>query len=142
MSAAVIDEEGWYYTGDLAVMDAQGYLRIVGRKRDVIIRGGQNIYPGEIEAYLASHPKIREAAVLGVASRIGGESVWAFVLLADEVEMTAQEVVDYCRKELEAYKIPGCVRFVADLPRTETGKPRKFELRAAALQEMKGGEPQ
>ncbi len=137
-TAAVLDEDGWYYTGDLAFLDEQGYLHIVGRKKDVIIRGGQNIYPAEIEAYLAAHPKIREAAVVGVPSEVSGESVWAFVLLEDGAEMTAQEVRDYCRVALEACKIPSRVCFVDDFPRSETGKPQKFKLRAMALQE--GGE--
>ncbi|MCX7680520.1 MAG: acyl--CoA ligase [Anaerolineae bacterium] len=137
-TAAVMDEEGWYYTGDLAFVDEQGYLHIVGRKKDVIIRGGQNIYPAEIEAYLVAHPKIREAAVVGVPSEVGGESVWAFVLLEDGVEMTAQEVLDYCRAALEAYKIPSRVRFLREFPRSATGKPQKFKLRELALQE--GGE--
>ncbi len=139
-TAAVIDEDGWYYTGDLAFVDEQGYLHIVGRKKDVIIRGGQNIYPAEIEAYLAAHPKIREAAVVGVPSAVGEEHVWAFVLLEDGAEMTTQEVLAYCRAALEAYKIPSRVRFVSEFPRSETGKPQKFKLREMALQE--GGESQ
>jgi fatty-acyl-CoA synthase len=133
-TAEVIDEQGWYYTGDLARMDEQGYVRIVGRIKDVIIRGGQNIYPAEIEAYLASHPKVREAAVVGVPTGVGGETAWAFVLLEDGAQMTEQEVLDYCRAELEPYKIPGRVRFVDDLPRSEGGKPMKGELRQAAMQ--------
>lgn len=142
MTAEVVDEDGWYYTGDLAVIDDKGYLRIVGRKKDMIIRGGQNIYPAEIEAYLASHPKIREAAVVGVPAMVGGESAWAFVILEEGVEMTAQEVRDHCRAELEVYKIPSRVRFVAEFPRSGTGKPQKFKLRELALQEMEGGETQ
>jgi len=140
LTAEVMDEDGWYYTGDLAVIDEAGYVRIVGRKKDVIIRGGQNIYPAEIEAYLTSHPKVREAAVVGVPSAVGGESVWAFVILEGGVEMTAQEVLDYCRVALEPYKIPGHVQFVTDFPRSETGKPQKFRLREMALHEAKGGE--
>jgi fatty-acyl-CoA synthase len=128
-TAEVIDEHGWYYTGDLAQLDERGYLHIVGRVKDVIIRGGQNIYPAEIETYLAAHPRIREAAVVGVPDAVSGEAAWAFVLLEPGVEMTAREVVDYCREALEPFKIPAQVRFVDDLPRTETGKPRKFRLR-------------
>ena len=131
-TAEVMDEDGWYYTGDLAVMDDEGYLRIVGRKRDVIIRGGQNIYPAEIETYLASHPKIREAAVVGVPAAVGGESAWAFVILEQGVEMTVREVLDCCRAELEPYKVPARVRFVTEFPRSQTGKPQKFKLRSIA----------
>lgn len=140
LTAAVIDGEKWYYTGDLAFLDAKGYLHIVGRKKDVIIRAGQNIYPAEIEAFLAAHPKIREAAVVGVPSAVGGESVWAFICLQEGAEMTVQEVLDYCRAELEAYKIPSQVRFRSELPRAEMGKVRKFALRQQALEEMKGGD--
>jgi fatty-acyl-CoA synthase/long-chain acyl-CoA synthetase len=140
LTAEVMDEDGWYYTGDLAVIDEAGYVHIVGRKKDVIIRGGQNIYPAEIEAYLTSHPKVREAAVVGVPSVVGGESVWAFVIPEGGAEMTAQEVLDYCRVALEPYKIPGRVQFVTDFPRSETGKPLKFRLREMALHETKGGE--
>jgi fatty-acyl-CoA synthase len=132
-TAQVIDEEGWYYTGDLARIDEDGYVHIVGRIKDVIIRGGQNIYPAEIETYLAAHNKIREAAVVGMPATVGGESVWAFLLLKEGAEMTAQEVLSYCRQELEAFKIPSQVRFLDDFPRTETGKPKKFELRQAYL---------
>jgi fatty-acyl-CoA synthase len=139
LTAEVIDEGGWLYTGDLATIDEKGYLHIVGRKKDVIIRGGQNIYPAEIESYLATHPKIGEVAVVGVPAAVGGESVWAFVRLAEGVEMTAREVLDYCREALEPYKIPSQVRFLSEFPRAETGKSRKVELRAMALQELRGG---
>jgi len=134
VTAEVMDEEGWYFTGDLAMVDREGYIHILGRKKDVIIRGGQNIYPPEIEAYLTSHPKISEAAVVGVPAEVGGENVWAFVLLEYGAEMTAQEVLDYCREALEPHKIPSLVEFVDEFPRSETGKPQKFKLRAAAIQ--------
>jgi len=138
-TAQVVDEEGWYYTGDLATMDEQGYLHIVGRKDDMIIRGGQNIYPAELEEHLVSHSRIKEAAVAGVPGKLGGESVWAFVILEEGMEMSAHEVLDHCRAEMEAYKIPDRVRLVSDLPRSALGKPQKFKLREAALKEMKGG---
>jgi len=134
-TAEVVDEEGWYHTGDLAVMDREGYLRIVGRKKDLIIRGGQNIYPAEIENYLVGHERIKEAAVVGVPAEIGGEAVWAYIILEEGTEMTAEEVLDYCRAGLEAYKIPNQVRFVGDFPRSAMGKPQKFKLREMALQE-------
>ena len=140
MTAEVVDEDGWYYTGDLAVIDDRGYLRIVGREKDVIIRGGQNIYPAEIEAYLTSHPQIREAAVVGVPSVVGGEKSWAFVIPEDGAELTPQEVLNCCRAELESYKVPSRVRFVTEFPRSATGKPQKFKLRAEALREVQGGE--
>jgi fatty-acyl-CoA synthase len=141
VTAEVIDEERWYYTGDLARIDKEGYLHIVGRRKDMIIRGGQNVYPAEIENYLASHSKIREAAVVGVPSAVEGESVWAFVILEGGVEMTTREVLDYCRLELEPYKIPSRVQFVDEFPRSATGKPQKFRLREMALRNMKEGRP-
>jgi fatty-acyl-CoA synthase len=139
LTAAVLDAEGWLYTGDMARIDDKGYLHIVGRKKDVIVRGGQNIYPAEIEHHLETHPLIEKAAVVGVPAAVGGESVWAFVLLKDDARMTVQEVLDHCRGHLEIYKIPSQVRFVSEIPQGEMGKSQKFKLRAAALQEMAGG---
>jgi acyl-CoA synthetase (AMP-forming)/AMP-acid ligase II len=135
-TAEMVDEEGWYYTGDLAVVDERGYLRIVGRKKDVIIRAGVSIYPLEIERYLEAHEKIKEAAVVGVPGPIGGERTWAFIILEEGAKMTAKEVLYHCRAELEAHKIPDQVRFVADFPRAASGKPQKFILRQTALQEV------
>ncbi len=135
-TSEVIDKEGWYSTGDLAKLDAEGYLHIVGRKKDMIIRGGQNIYPVEIETYLTSHPNIQEAAVVGVPSALSGEEAWAFIILKPGAAMNAQQVLDYCRAELEAYKIPNQVRFVTDFPRTETGKPQKYRLQSDILTEL------
>lgn len=137
LSAATVDADGWYYTGDLARLDEKGYLHIVGRKKDLIVRAGQNIYPVEIEHYLTTHPKIREAAVVGVPAGLSGESTWAFVRLEDGAEMTAQEVKQHCRQALEAYKVPAQIRFVADFPRGELGKPQKYRLREMALEELK-----
>lgn len=139
-TAEVIDEEGWYYTGDLAVVDAEGFVRIVGRKKDVIIRGGQNVYPAEIEACLAAHPGVREAAVVGIPSPRGGDEVWAFVIPQPGARLDPRQVLDHCRAELEAYKIPSQVRFVADFPRAETGKPQKFALREQALRALQEAE--
>ncbi|MBN1640706.1 MAG: acyl--CoA ligase [Anaerolineae bacterium] len=139
-TSAVLDQEGWYYTGDLARVDERGYLQIVGRKRDLIIRGGQNIYPAEIEAYLTTHPMIHEAAVVGVPASVGGEEVWAFILLEDGATTSEREVLDYCRAALEPYQVPRHVCFMDAFPRSETGKPRKFELREQALRERPGKE--
>jgi fatty-acyl-CoA synthase len=107
----------------------------------MIIRGGQSVYPAEIENYLASHAKVRETAVVGVPSPVEGESVWAFVILEQGVEMTAREVLDHCRLELEPYKIPSRVRFVDEFPRSAAGKPQKFKLREMALRTEKKGRP-
>jgi fatty-acyl-CoA synthase len=135
-TSEVIDKEGWYSTGDLAMLDAEGYLHIMGRKKDMIIRGGQNIYPVEIESYLTSHLDIQEAAVVGAPSALSGEEAWAFIILKPGAKMNAQQVLDYCRTELEPYKIPNQVRFVTDFPRTETGKPQKYRIQADILTEL------
>jgi acyl-CoA synthetase (AMP-forming)/AMP-acid ligase II len=133
-TAEVVDEEGWYHTGDLAVMDIEGYLRIVGRKKDMIIRGGQNIYPAEVEGYLRQHEHISEAAVVGVPGAVGGEAVWAFLIPEEGAELEAQEVLEYCRVGMEVYKIPNQIRIVEDFPRSAMGKPQKFKLREMAEQ--------
>jgi fatty-acyl-CoA synthase len=135
-TAAALDEEGWYYTGDLAVMDDKGYVRIVGRKKDMIIRGGQNIFPVEIENRLVAHPHIKHVAVVGVPTRDGDERVWAFIVPRDGVQPDATDVLEFCRRELAVYKVPDEIRFVAELPFTATGKVQKFALRQQALHEL------
>jgi fatty-acyl-CoA synthase len=131
----VIDEEGWLYTGDLAVMDERGYIRIVGRKKDMIIRGGQNIHPAKIERHLLAMPEVREAAVVGVPDALGGESVWAFVIPQDATTLTEQGIMAHCRSSLEAYEVPQHVRITQDFPRASGAKPQKHKLREIALKE-------
>jgi fatty-acyl-CoA synthase len=140
-TAEVVDADGWYHTGDLATMDDGGFLRIVGRKKEMIIRGGQNIYPAEIEGFLVAHQQIEEAAVVGVPTPFGGEEVWSFVILSDGTDLAAGQVLEYCRSGMEAYKIPHRVRFVEDFPRTALGKPQKFKLRELAKQSQAGEKP-
>lgn len=135
LTEQVLDPEGWYRTGDMAVMDERGYLRIVGRKKDMIIRGGRNIFPEEIERHLVTHPGVREAAVVGVPGRFGDEEIWAFVIPEPGHSLTPQEVREHCRGALEPYQIPQVVRIVEDFPRASTGKPQKFRLRELAMQE-------
>ncbi|MGD1996847.1 MAG: class I adenylate-forming enzyme family protein [Anaerolineae bacterium] len=136
LTEEAVDSEGWYHTGDLAVMDEQGYLRIVGRKKDVIIRGGRSIYPTEVERQLAAHPDIREVAVLGIPSELGGEEVWAFVIPEEGAKLSPHDVREKGRGTLETYEIPQVVRFVEDFPRSSTGKPQKFRLRQMALEQL------
>lgn len=136
VTSGVIDKDGWYSTGDLARLDEKGYLHIMGRKKDLIIRSGQNIYPAEIEAYLVTHPDIQEAAVVGAPSAVSGEEVWAFIILKPGAEMSVRQVLEYCRNELEPFKIPNQVRLVSDFPRTEIGKPQKFKLKEELLSEL------
>ena len=127
-TAQVLDNDGWYYTGDLATLDERGYVRIVGRKKNMIIRGGQNIYPAEIENHLTSKLEIQNAAVIGVPDELTGERVWAFVLPKDGAVVTPGDVLQHAREGLAPYKVPDQVRVVYHLPLTAAGKVRKFAL--------------
>jgi acyl-CoA synthetase (AMP-forming)/AMP-acid ligase II len=131
------DGDGYFYTGDLAVIDEDGYIRIVGRKKDMIIRGGQNIHPARIESELGKMDEVQEAAVVGAPDGMGVERVCAFVILEEGRQLTEKEIVAQCRSNLEAYEIPERVWFVGDYPRTQTGKPQKFKLRQIALEKVK-----
>lgn len=136
LTSATLDGDGWYYTGDLATMDARGYFRIVGRKKELIIRGGQNIYPLEIENFLLSKPEIQNVAVIGVPDPVAGERVWAFVLPHPNTPVTPVQVLNYCRTELAPYKVPDRVLVVESLPLTSTGKAQKYLLQEQARQEQ------
>jgi len=121
---------GWFHTGDLAYADEDGYLFIVDRKKDLVIRGGYNVYPREIEEVLFAHPAVAEAAVIGKPDPRLGEEVVAFVVLKPDAEADPDGIIAYCRDRLAAYKYPRDVRIVADLPKGPTGKILKRELRA------------
>jgi fatty-acyl-CoA synthase/long-chain acyl-CoA synthetase len=133
LTKQVFDEDGWYYTSDLATMDENGYIRITGRKDDMIIRGGQNIYPAEVESILHSHPKIHQAAVIGVPDALSGEKVLAYIIPEAGSNPTAVEVLNYCRENMAAYKVPANTIFVDELPMNSTGKILKRVLREEAL---------
>jgi fatty-acyl-CoA synthase len=120
--------DGWLYTGDIAYLDADGFLYIVGRKKDVIIRGGHNVHATDVEAVLFEHPAVREAAVAGIPHDVLGEDVAAWLVLRDGAELSAEEVTDFCRERLTDYKVPRRITFVAELPRNATGKVLKQEL--------------
>jgi len=122
-----IDADGWLHTGDLGMMDEHGYLRIVGRLKDMIIRGGENVYPREIEDLLHNHPAVAEAAVIGVPDGEWGEQVAAVVRLRGRV--TSDELTTFCRLHLASFKVPRLWRFVNEFPQTASGKVLKFELR-------------
>jgi acyl-CoA synthetase (AMP-forming)/AMP-acid ligase II len=128
-----IDEDGYYYTGDIGSIDKNGYLRILDRKKDMIIRGAQNIFPSEVENYLNTHPKIHMSAVIGIPNPISGEKVRAYVQLVEGEQMTDIEVVEYCRGEIAGYKIPEEVIFVEEFPLNKMGKIQKKVLREEAL---------
>ncbi len=135
-TAEAIDREGWLHTGDLATMDDHGYFRITGRIKDMIIRGGENIYPREVEDFLYTHPMIAEAHVFGVPDPKFGEEVAAWVRLKGESRLTAEEIRSFCRDRIAHYKIPRYIKFVTDFPMTVTGKVQKFKMRERAAHEL------
>jgi fatty-acyl-CoA synthase len=124
-----IDEAGWMHTGDLAALDEDGYCKIVGRVKDMIIRGGENVYPREIEDFLYRHPKILDVAVVGVADSKYGEEVCAVIRLREGENASHEEIIAFCRGQIAHYKIPRYVRFVDTFPMTVTGKVQKFIIR-------------
>ena len=138
LTAEVLDDEGWYYTGDLGTMDAEGNFSIVGRTKDMIIRGGQNIYPAEIEDFILTHPSVNSVAVVGVPAEAGSENVWAFVIPHEGKSLTEQDVLRHCRGQIAAYKVPSEVRIVDALPMNPMMKVQKFKLREAAKAEIAG----
>jgi fatty-acyl-CoA synthase len=136
-TAEAIDAARWMHTGDLAVMREDGYINIVGRYKDMIIRGGENIYPREIEEFLYSHPKISDVQVIGVPDERLGEAILACVMLRDpDGTITQEEIAEFCRDQLAHYKIPKYVRKVGSFPMTVSGKIRKVEMRAWAIEEL------
>jgi fatty-acyl-CoA synthase/long-chain acyl-CoA synthetase len=128
------DEEGWYYTGDQAVLDEEGYVRIVGRIKDMIIRGGQNIYPAELESVLLKHPEIRDAAVVGIPDALAGEKVLAYIIPNGKNGLTPVDVLNFCRENMAAYKVPARVYFVDSFPLNATGKVLKRVLQEEAME--------
>ena len=135
-TAKVIDADGWLHTGDLAIMDENGYCKITGRIKQMIIRGGENIYPREIEEFLYTHPKISDIQIYGVPDRKFGEQVMASIILKKGMEMTETEVRDFCKGRIANYKIPKYVKFVDSYPMTASGKIQKFKMREMAIKEL------
>ncbi|CAG4903023.1 AMP-binding protein [Paraburkholderia saeva] len=129
--------DGWMHTGDLATLDAEGYCNIVGRLKDMLIRGGENIYPREIEEFLFRHPKIQSVQVFGVPDPKYGEEVCAWIVLRPGEQATAQDVQEFCRNQIAHYKVPKHIRFVDELPMTVTGKVQKFVMRERMIEELK-----
>jgi fatty-acyl-CoA synthase len=133
---AAIDAAGWMHTGDLAMMDGDGYVNIVGRIKDMIIRGGENVYPREIEEFLHGHPKVSEAQVIGVPSRRYGEEVMAWVRPKPGVTLEEAELIAYCTGKIATFKIPRYWRLVDAFPMTVTGKVQKFLMRERSIEEL------
>jgi fatty-acyl-CoA synthase len=128
-----IDEDGWLHTGDLATMDRDECFRITGRAKDMIIRGGENVYPREVEEFLHTHPKIAEVQVVGLPDARLGEAVAAWIRLKEPAE--EEEIRDFCRGRIAHFKVPQYIRFVESFPMTVTGKVQKFRIREVEILE-------
>jgi fatty-acyl-CoA synthase len=135
-TAEVIDAGRWMHTGDLATMDDDGYVQIVGRIKDMIIRGGENVYPREIEEFLFGHEAIQDAAVYGVPDERYGEAVMVAVILREGASLTEAELREHCSGKIAHYKVPKHVIFVDEFPLTVTGKIQKYKMRDAAVEEL------
>ncbi|MGI9599232.1 MAG: AMP-binding enzyme, partial [Acidimicrobiales bacterium] len=128
--------DGWMHSGDLAVMDDDGYVNIVGRIKDMIIRGGENIYPREIEEFLYTHPAIADAQVIGVPDVKYGEEIMAWVQLHEGEQLTEDDVKEFCRGTIAHFKVPRYITFVDEFPMTVTGKVRKVEMRDKSIADL------
>ncbi|CAN7231572.1 AMP-binding protein [Variovorax sp. LjRoot84] len=131
-----IDAEGWMHTGDLATMDAEGYVNIVGRIKDLVIRGGENIYPREIEEFLYRHPKVQDVQVVGLPDKKYGEELCAWIIPKPGQALKADEVRDFCKGQIAHYKVPKYIQFVTEFPMTVTGKIQKFKIREAMKHQL------
>ncbi|MEH6466799.1 MAG: AMP-binding protein [Porticoccus sp.] len=137
-TAKAIDQDGWLASGDLGTMDANGYVHIVGRLKEMIIRGGENIYPAEIEELIFTHPKVAQVAIFGVPDERLGEQVIAWIKLHEnEKDLTEKDVQEFCRDKISHFKIPQHIKFVDEFPMTVTGKVQKFRMREMAIKGMK-----
>ena len=135
-TAEAIDADGWMHTGDLATMDAEGYVNIVGRIKDMIIRGGENVYPREIEEFLYTHPDVVDAQVIGVPDIKFGEEIMAWVVLREGATLTEEDLTAYCKGKIAHFKVPRYIRFVGEFPMTVTGKVQKFKMRDLAIEDL------
>ena len=135
-TASAIDQDGWLHTGDLATVDEDGYYRITGRLKDMIIRGGENIYPREIEEFLYTHPKIADVQVIGVPDERFVEEVMAWVMLKPGETADAEEIREFCKGKIAHYKIPRYIKMATEFPMTVTGKVQKFRMREMAIEEL------
>jgi fatty-acyl-CoA synthase len=133
-TARAISADGWLHTGDLGILDADGYLAITGRHKDMIIRGGENIYPREIEEYLYRMDGVADVQVVGVPSKKYGEEVGAFVIRKSGVDLTAEDIRDFCRGQISRYKIPKHIAFVDSYPMTASGKVQKYKLQELSVE--------
>ena len=135
-TAEAIDAQRWMHTGDLATMDADGYVNIVGRIKDMVIRGGENVYPREIEEFLYTHPDVVDVQVIGVPDVKYGEELMAWVKLRDGADVDEEALRDFCRGRIAHFKVPRYVRVTDEFPMTVTGKVQKFKMREVAIAEL------
>jgi len=131
-----IDKEGWLHTGDLGILDDEDYCKITGRLKDMVIRGGENIYPREIEEFLYTHPDISDVQVIGVPDARYGEELMAWIKLKEGRTLTAEEVLAFCRGRIAHFKIPRYIKFVDGFPMTVTGKIQKYKMREESIKEL------
>ena len=135
-TSLAIDDCGWMHTGDTAIMDEDGYVNIVGRIKDMVVRGGENIYPREIEEYLITHANIEDVQVTGVPDEKYGEEIIAWVRLSGESHLSEKDVIDFCRGKIAHYKVPRYIRFCNEFPMTVTGKVQKYKMREISTKEL------
>lgn len=135
-TAVAIDADGWMKTGDLATIDAEGFCNITGRVKDMIVRGGENIYPREIEEFLYNHPAVSQVQVFGLPDDRFGEVSAVWIIKKPGTEPTEAEIIDFCKGKIAHYKVPALVRFVEEIPMTVTGKPQKFVMRDMMMEEL------
>jgi fatty-acyl-CoA synthase len=135
-TAETINESGWLYSGDLGTMDAEGYVRITGRRKEMIIRGGENIYPKEIEEILFTHPKVAQVAVFGIPDEFYGEQVMAWIQLHADQQTSEEEIRAFCKQQMAHFKVPQYIWFVPEFPMTVTGKLQKFRMREIAIEKL------
>jgi fatty-acyl-CoA synthase len=135
-TAEAIDRAGWMHTGDLATMDEDGYVNIVGRSKDMVIRGGENVYPREVEEFLYTHAAVKDVAVFGVPDERFGEELCAWIQVREGHRVTEEEIREFCKGRIAHYKVPRYVRVVDAFPMTVTGKVQKFKMREAAVEDL------
>ena len=135
-TAEAIDAAGWMHTGDLGTMDEYGYGNVVGRIKDMVIRGGENVYPREIEEYLYRHEAIQDVQVIGVPDERLGEELCAWIVLHEGQSANEQEIKEFCRGQIAHYKVPRYIKFVSEFPMTVTGKVQKFVMRKQMIEEL------
>ena len=130
-------KDGWYYSGDIGCFDEDGYLSIVDRKKDMVIAGGYNIYPVELDNILFDHPKILEACTVGIPDEYRGETIKAFIVVKEGETLTEEDVIRYCKENMAAYKVPKIIEFADELPKTAVGKILRRKLRDMEIEKMK-----